>query len=157
LIEMRYFLINLLPHSPKTQIPTHLKYSEVLFYIQLTINTLSKSLELFFIKEEMDKFDPHVGETSCQIRAYQVMYLKRMLKKIKKDHIEERMNYLYNLADNISSDLNKFKMTETQKRDKNASLVTLEYFLNHSNYNFRIFSYEFFLVQAYLLTHYKTH
>lgn len=83
-------ILSLLPQSPETQIPTHLKFSKVLKLLRFFTSKLINALESFYIKHNVHEFDPHVGETSCQIRAYQVLVFSSSITEFDKHSIKKK-------------------------------------------------------------------
>ncbi len=49
------------------------------------------ALEYFYFLHKVEMFDPHVGDTLCQIRAYKFSLLKKQAKeKIHNDYIKKK-------------------------------------------------------------------
>lgn len=121
------------------------------FFLQELVNALKS----FYLKKEIDKFDPHVGETSCQIRAYINFLLFNktnqpdFLSKLKKEI--QGLEALYKLA---TKELKKLNLMENSKK-KLSSTEELKNFLNRRNLVFLLSEETLFLMQSYFLTRFK--
>jgi hypothetical protein len=67
-------LLSLFPHLPETLLNSQLKKLNVLKLLKFFLEELLETLFLFNLKK-MNHFDPHVGDTLCQIRAYKNLLL----------------------------------------------------------------------------------
>ena len=152
---MKVHLSDLLPQSPDTQIPTHLKYIDVLIVIEFTITHLIQAIKAFYFQQAFHLFDPHVGETSCQIRAYQVLLLAKSIKPEDLLLAGVRLQFLNEIVLRIKKDLIHYQKVAHYRHNLNSAVKTLENFLRESSYNFEFSSLENFLVQSYILTYYK--
>lgn len=149
--------LQLLPQSPKTQVPTHLKFSKVLFLLKFFTQLIIEALEAFYIKQHFHEFDPHVGETSCQIRAYQMILLSISIKEVNKFAVHRKLNLLKELLNRIEQDTMYYEKVDTTPQRTNAHHTTLEQFVESNKYYIELNELEFFLIQAKLLTKYKTY
>ncbi|HEX4045958.1 MAG TPA: hypothetical protein VHZ76_09880 [Gammaproteobacteria bacterium] len=147
----------LLPYEPQTLLVNKKEKLRLLMIIQFFIKTIIETIDLFYFKKEYNKFDPHLGDTLCQVRAYQTLLLINQANKsenilVVNDELHE-FRVLYHL---ISNNITNFK----QLIDNNASKYIKELdmseklydFLNRQKLVFDITENTFFLVQSYLLT-----
>lgn len=67
-------ILSLLPHSIKTQLNDQSKKLNILKLLKFLAKELNETLSLFESKK-LFIFDPHVGDTLCQIRAYKILLL----------------------------------------------------------------------------------
>ena len=59
---------------------------KILKLLNFFIEEMMEAIDLFYIQKRYDLFDPHVGDTLCQIRAYKILLLAQMpefLEKVK--------------------------------------------------------------------------
>jgi hypothetical protein len=149
--------LQLLPQSPKTQIPTHLKFSKVIYLLKFFTQHVIEALEAFYVRQYFHEFDPHVGETSCQIRAYQMILLSMSVNKTNKFSVYRKISLLKELLGRIEQDTIHYEKVDTTPQKTNAHHTTLDQFIESNKYYFELDEVEFFLVQARILTQYKTY
>jgi len=113
-------------------------------------------MESFYIKSEFSKFDPHVGETLCQIRAYRNLWLAfDNSSSITSDKLEElaKIKVIYHF---VKQSISNFRMLIANKSSKyNKELdghEELEAFLKRNNLLFDISKNLFFLITSRFLT-----
>ncbi|HVV69090.1 MAG TPA: hypothetical protein VHE99_08695 [Gammaproteobacteria bacterium] len=152
---MKTHLSNLLPQSPDTQIPTHLKYSDVMLLIEFTVANLIRAINAFYFEHTLHLFDPHVGETSCQIRAYQVLRFAKSIKSEDSILMRVRLKFLHEIMELIQVDTVHYQKIDHSRREVEPTIKTLGKFIKESGYNFELSNIENFLVQSYILTYYK--
>ncbi|MBA2657371.1 MAG: hypothetical protein H0U70_10405 [Tatlockia sp.] len=147
---MEYSYLELLVQSDSSMVRDNKMRGYVIDFTAFILQTLLEVISLFYIDKKFELFDPHVGDTACQIRAcFMVIfannsdeisiYLKR-LKEIKKVH----------------TTLTEFK--EKSKRnlspEKNNN-YTIRELVDSIGIHFFITEEEKILFQSYFLTLYK--
>ena len=65
----------LFPYSSKTILVDQKMKMKVLHFTDFFLEEIIAAIELFFLKKEFQKFDAHVGDTLCQIRAYKILLM----------------------------------------------------------------------------------
>lgn len=146
--ELGYKL--LLPHDPGIYIRDTKMRDGVLSVFTFIVGSLVRALESFYIERNYSKFDPHVGETACQVRSYIVLLFAKECEIVSSVSVNERIEYLNNIHEGLRNELiNKHKM------NKRNNSLTIEEYLNLVGGRFIISEFEFFLVASYLLTYYK--
>lgn len=156
-LTMSIRTLQLLPQSPKTQLPTHLKFSKVLYLLKFFTQHVIEALESFYVLQHYHEFDPHVGETSCQIRAYQMIVLSMTVNEVSKVSIYRKISLLKETLGRIEQDTAHYEKVDTTPQRTNDHHTTLDQFIESNNYSFELDEVEFFLVQARILTQYKTY
>ncbi|MGD9152298.1 MAG: hypothetical protein PVG30_01390 [Gammaproteobacteria bacterium] len=145
---MKFSNIDLLPQHPESIIRNSIMEDKLLklmyFFVQETIETFDS----FFIKKNYAKFDPHVGETSCQIRAYKILTITKRTSKYSSKRYQKKINQLYNTLDKIDSLIKK------KTKCKTKGLAIQDFIKNNVCY-YRLSKEELFLIQSYFLTKYK--
>lgn len=149
-------LLHQTPTSLLTTTETKLKVLVNLsFLIKETIVALKK-----FQEKNFEKFDPHVGETSCQIRAYMLFLLqlrlnnKSYVNTLKKEI--KKLEVLHKIAMQQAID---FQVVLDQKNNRNNTHLfnhqELQTFLRDRDLVFTISDEAIFLMQSYFLTKFK--
>lgn len=141
--------------SKKTQVPNHLKPSYVLCLNLFFLETLKQSLEEYFIKQNFQAFDAHVGDTCCQIRAYYLFYLQKNQSIKGTAEIIMRIKQINRTIAQIKFDINCYKVTEKKKGGVSIKNTFLESFLSENGYLFDLSEHEFNLTYLYILSKYK--
>jgi hypothetical protein len=113
-----------------------------------------------FQERKFEKFDPHVGETSCQIRAYMMFLLQSKLRD--KNYVSilkkelKKLEALHRLA---MQQIVDFQLVLNQKNNRHTSNVfnheELRAFLQAKHLVFTLSDDAKFLMQSYFLTKFK--
>ncbi len=148
-----YSCIELLPQSSNTQIPNHVKGSKILWILEKIIEHMIEALKSFFISQKYYEFDPHVGETACQIRAYHIFELSCLIKKYK-INIKNKLHSLENLKKIILVEIERLQSSES-KKIKGLKPVSLEVFLVKQQFFVTFNSLEIYLFLCRFLSIYK--
>lgn len=152
---MDYHILDLMLQSPTTQVPAHLKYTEAVIFIRFIIKQMISALEAFFLDKNVGKFDPHVGETSCQIRAYQLLLMSKGISAADKISAINKIKLLRVCQEKLEQDFIHYKKVDTTRRDRNIKNFTLENFIEKSEYNISLSEREYVITLAFILTLYK--
>lgn len=149
----------LLHQAPTTLLTTTEMKLKVLVNLSYCVRETVIALKKFQ-ERNFTQFDPHVGETSCQIRAYMMFllqlrlndknYVNTLQKEIKKLEVLHRIA-IQQIAD--------FQLALNQKNNRNNTQLfnheKLHAFLQDKNLVFTLSSEAKFLMQAYFLTKFK--
>jgi hypothetical protein len=154
---MEIMFSQLLPQSPKTQIPTHLKFSKVLHILNFFIRNVIESLDEFFIKKNYHEFDSHVGESLCQIRAYKINLISKSITEDQVYEAKKKIALLEKLLNKIKKDIISYEKTESIPKKYSESCILLYEFIKQNGFDFQINKIEFFLALSKVLTKYKTY
>lgn len=142
---MKYSILNLFFQAEESIIRDSKMRNNTVNFFQYIIKTLKNAISLFYLQENYQYFDPHVGDTACQIRACLFTELAMndkdwnvVLEKIKLlDIIEKRIilfsknmeindrnnkDTLKNFADKIGIDM---LISETEKIIYEAYFLTI--------------------------------
>src|ERR1700722_12470103 len=68
-------LLDLIPQSSETILPNLDSSIKIIELMNYSIREAKNALKIFFFDKMFNLFDPHVGEASCQIRAYYFILL----------------------------------------------------------------------------------
>lgn len=153
---MQISSLSLLPQSPKTQMPTHLKFTKVLMLLKFFTTHALQTFNNFYIHKNLCVFDPHVGDTACQIRAYQMILLQSERYKCEQNMVKNKISSLKEILGRLESDFNFYKKLDTTRQTSFDHYTTLETFIFEKNYHFELTELEMFLIQSFILTKYKT-
>lgn len=150
-------LLNLLPLSPDTHLPAHIKHTDALNLLQFTLRYLQKALQTFYIQQQYNAFDPHVGETCCQIRAYQVWLLAQKKTSVTElEMIQQKILHLEKLYQRTAEDTSYYQSGKHRRQAKSDEPETLQKFFSEKGYQCCLSETELFLTFAFILTRYKT-
>lgn len=151
---MKLSIQELLSQSPGTQLPNHCKFQKILQLIAFTIQHIIEGLELFYIKQDLGCFDPHVGETACQIRAYKNLLLANQIKS-KTPFVIANINELTHLYEKISHSISFYTKIENTPAARNLPETTLDKFMQNLNCNVLLDEDVIYLTLSRILTKYK--
>lgn len=120
------------------------------FFTKETID----SLEQFYVYQHLYQFDPHVGETSCQIRAYKILLLTLTANlPFIQSQIQTKIKNLKRIHSLI---VEKRAELQTSKNKKELSKhQELETFLTQNGLIFDFDVDDLFIMQTYFLTRFK--
>jgi len=153
---MNFTNIQLMAQSDITQIPAHLKPSNVLHQLKFFILKTIEAIQSFYIYKNFFEFDPHVGDTACQIRACQMLFILSSVKHEDKLNAFKKIYGIKLILKKIEEDMVFFKNKEKQKTDKKERrTITLKEFIKNNAYEFYLTETELFLTESKILTLYK--
>ena len=134
---------------------------KILHLIAFFTKTAIDALNNFYFKKDFSKFDPHVGETLCQIRAYKIVMLSSKVRdKVKLIAVQSEIKRLGSFYRLTKERLAFFQMElisgNSQSQKEIASHTCLDVFLEENGLVFELSSDVFYLMQAYFLTIFKS-
>lgn len=150
--------ITLLHQEPTALLTTYESKLKILQLFERLTSFTIDAISLFFFKNDRSKFDPHVGETLCQIRAYRVLILSTQIDKgiIEKKQIE--LLKLKAIFKRIKIEIEALRKTwnlnEKSKRLLSSS-VSLHSFIQNKYLEIDLSASTLYLMKAYFLTHFK--
>lgn len=148
---------DLIPHNPLSllQEPS-LRINHLKIFCFLIKNSIF-SLIYLFEEKNYNFFDPHVGDTLCQIRATQIVYIAKN-KTIDYKKAIYALEIIHEKALNLLPEIENTSKMRRKKADKTfQDHQTLESFFNENLLNISMHESIFFLVKTFLLTKYKIH
>lgn len=140
-----YSSVDLLPQNNAALVHDSKMAFEILKTLHNIIHLLAESLTKFYINKQYQCFDPHVGESACQIRAYAFVMLS---KKKPGNELMERICFL-----NLTLRKLKTVLGTTINLKKNSQTI-IELAQNHECY-FSVGWSECLLYGSYFLTIFK--
>ena len=145
-------ILTLLPHSPKTLLINRSMKLQMLQLLSFMVNQLIESIRLFYQQKQYSAFDPHIGDTLCQIRAYKVLLLSHE-NKFNVNDVNVRLIRAYELINQHIADFETLRVEKKGKYDKNLDgSEKLCDFMEARDINFSIPEDLIFLTQAKLVT-----
>lgn len=149
-----------LPYSHKMSMNSIDLRIKILYLVKLIIIEVLESIEDFYFKNNFLKFDCHVGENLCQIRACLLLFLykKNSYKYFLGEKISQ-FNKFKNKIDSVNSLIIFYKNVkngnrELQRKYSNFSENLLDFISQH-NLNLDLTDDIFFLFQGHFLTKFK--
>lgn len=121
--------------------------------INFSLNLLiecKEALESFYIKKEYHQFDPHVGDTACQIRAFIVVM--KAVTPINEAYIDQRISIFKQHIEHLKNHQQNNLSSASYSKNTNQTLLS---FLDEIGLGFGISEDEWFLCQARLLGTHK--
>ncbi len=147
-----YAITDLLPQNNSALVLNSKIAAEILKKVYNISRLLVDCLDKFYIYKQYQYFDPHVGESSCQIRAYAFVRLSK--KNIVKDSnvtVIERIHFLNGTLDKLRKTLN----SQIDDRSHKKKRHTIVEFLKEYGFYFFMEWQECFLYASYCLTLFK--
>lgn len=126
----------------------------VLSLCEFFYNTLYESLTAFFVEKNLLKFDAHVGENSCQIRA---IFLIELSSKYNNTNLNFYKNHVSSIKKNLEQIKNRISIVSTgsYRRSFDKKFVTLNNYLSDLELLYE-FSYDIYILCiSYFLTKYR--
>lgn len=148
--KRQYLSADLFHQSPKTIIANASVRNKLINFSLYLIKNLLDIYKLFYLKSQYDKFDPNVGDTSCQIRAAIVAFFA--VSKPNRNYVTSRIrsfHFAYKMITEHMMDEAIHCYTGKNHQD------TILQFLDKIGALFFISEEEWFLYQAYFLSIYK--
>lgn len=142
---MKNSCLDLLPQSANAIIRDTQMKKQIVNLILYFTKTMIEALKEFYLRKNYHHFDPHVGETACQIRAY--CFLELSNKKYTQKKITNRLDKLTQIYEALISTLPNYPF------HNNGS--TISDWIFKVNAYFKISPTELFLTQCYFLTKFK--
>lgn len=144
--KTNYFITDLLPQNNLALVRDSKMAFEILKTLYNIISLLMDCMHKFYVSKQYRHFDPHVGDTACQIRAYAFIVLSK--KKDDNNVITERLHFFNVILDKLT------KILRTEITCKNKRLTIIEFLKNYECY-FPLTWEEYFLYKSYFLTLFK--
>lgn len=142
---------NLLPQSSNAIIRDTKMQQQIINFTAYICSQFILTLQTFYLDKNYSAFDPHVGDTACQIRAYQTILLAE--KPVDEKHILERIQFLQQICAHLE---NWKKLSENANFFGCNNQFTIKKFLQTLHVFFTITPQEAFLVKSFFLTNFKT-
>lgn len=144
----------LLPQKTDALLSDPQQKSQILNVLKQLHIVMVEALTAFFLEDNLHLFDPHVGETCCQVRAYYLIRLFKSRHKIYQNK-QECLNYITQLeAQRLW--IHKQMLAEGNKQKSQRDKVTLTKFLSVLECDFNIPCEELaYLCSALLLSEYS--
>jgi hypothetical protein len=140
--------IDLLPYDFGALIRNHQFELRVLQLSQFILTLVRDSISAFHQEQNLMKFDAHVGESSCQIRALFLNdFRKSFTPKLSTDFIQNQLNKIQVRLALID--------TEQYKRNFNKKFETLKDYLDTLGITFELSNELYILSMCYFLTKYR--
>ena len=138
--------ICLLPQTKDTLLHDSKMSMQIIKSYHYFLDTLIDAFVEFYIKKNFHLFDPHVGDTACQIRAYHLITI--FLETHDKVDIPNRIASIRRIKEKLFTFINEPLLV------KNNTL-TISQYMKTMHCDFHIKKYEIFLYECYFLTIYK--
>ncbi len=91
-----------------------------------------KILETFYIKKIFHQFDPHVGDTCYQIRAYQMLIFIESFTRSKRLSILTKLSEIDKLICRIEQDISYYKKVDKiRQQNKNIRTILKQFILDN--------------------------
>ncbi len=144
--------ISLLPQSPNSLLHSPRDRLRILKLKKILIDEAILAVQDFFIYKCIDRFDGHVGETLCQIRAYYNYLLRSNLYRFYRDiDVEKQVTTLEQVSNKIFALIKDYQYWNHQ-REKYQSLNE---FLQEKNVICDMPELIIYLTQLHLLSRFK--
>lgn len=146
---MAYSCLDLIPQQAYSLVRNHKMQIQLVRLVHDLVGLLIEALELFYLKNQYDLFDPHVGETACQIRACYFLDLASLgdLKTI-----NHRIEALNKIKLNL---LSVHQWVVNQQIEIANNQLSIQDFFIKISCHFSLTQHEIFLVKSYFLTVFK--
>ena len=102
-------VLTLFPYAPNTLLVTRQVKFKVLNFLDFFLEHMLETIELFCVEQRYEQFDPHVGETLCQIRGYHILWLAQQAELHSK--LKQAQTILLEIKSKVSESLNLFKQS----------------------------------------------
>lgn len=146
----QFTCLELLPHAPTTLLRGTCAQRRILHLLSHFLQNVSDALAAFYINRDLFRFDPHVGETSCQIRACKLLSMDQSLSSSDIDRavevIAEVKQSLIAIGDILRNSNSGNSMPKT---------ISLANLIRRYNLSILFSDDYLFLAASYLLTRYK--
>lgn len=143
---MFYNYIDLLPQSPDMTLRDVRLEKLILKILKFVNRQLIDSLYYFYKKKKLSSFDPHVGDTACQIRACHLLNI--FFKKNATYHLEKRIDEI---------EILEIKLNEWDSSYQLNDSISLYDYISLIGCNINLNDDEFFLLLSFFLTRFKNH
>jgi len=144
--------IVLLPQSPQGLLQSLSDRVRILMLKKLLIDETIATLEDFFLHQYMHNFDGHVGETLCQIRGYQLYWLKLNLENDGNRFIlAKKIHSLQQLSHKLAVLIQQYQLNIHRREEPQ----TVSDFLQVHNAIYEVSPLEVYLIQLHLLSRFK--
>lgn len=140
--------VDLFPQEKTSLVRNHQMRVQVYRLLFDLTRYLITSLRVFYLDQQYSRFDPHVGETSCQIRAHENLLLA--VNKQKKALLFRRLIQLLRIQGCIHEALKNLEKIIVHNNQQ-----TIEEQIRSAGCLYEITKTEFFLVISFFLTEFK--
>lgn len=142
--------------SESAQLPQHLKFSAVLKLKIHFLRKLYEALYCFYIENNFDTFDPHVGDWACQIRAFKLSLIKSTISNSALVSVKEKLEKIQKLILKLECAKLKYSMLEKTKNYSIRLKTTLSNFLLLNKYYINLCPDDIFIYYTRHLSEYKS-
>lgn len=144
---MEFSCIDLLPQASTAIVrDSHMREQTLKLMHSLTKFTIH-ALEKFHLHKQYEDFDPHVGETACQIRAYILLLTS---KTTDLDLFHKKRQLISTINKNLEHALTNLKNTHLPNNQ-----LTIETFLKQNEFYYELNDEEILITTSYFLTEFK--
>lgn len=144
-------LIDLLPYEPRVKIFEKELEKRILSLIALILQELIESIQDFYLKNKFTAFDPHVGESLCQIRACKLLDIY-FESGVSTAVIAEQKEFVTQLQSLLSKTRNLLDQNHDEVLDWDTTVAS---YLNKHQLNILISHDLFFLMISRFLTKFR--
>lgn len=148
--QLSYSTVDLFSQSPDSFVQNDIARRNIIDFALFIATELINIIDLFYLKARLDQFDPHVGDTACQIRALSIASLA--LKKTNNQFIHGRLTMFRNIQQTISNYLLNSTLHPQHEKNNHETIIQ---FVERIGALFMITKDEWFLFQVHFLTEYK--
>lgn len=152
LTQKQWMFSDLLPmDKEQTILITRAQKYKVLNQIKNLFKYANEAISEFYLERNMHKFDPHVGEASCQLRSIHLLVLNRQVDiKCATSQIDliKKINKKIIIINNL---LNKYLMYSKRLDGK----LSLKDYLKKYDLDFELNKSICFIITSFILTRYK--
>lgn len=131
---------------------------KMLNLMRFFLDQLIEAMTVFYYEKNMIKFDPHVGDTLCQIRAYKILLLCHENRKKNLTFVKQELAIYNKCYLNLVACLAKFEELERTFSKYHKDLDSpelLDAFLKRNKLIFSLTEDMYFLMQSYTLSKYS--
>ena len=138
--------LELLIQSKDSMVRNNEMRREIISFLSFVVKKMSDALKLFYIEKKYASFDPHVGDTACQIRASYLTLLATTSKE--KQTILLRIKELHCISEQLI-------LSEVTTNPGKNNEYTIHELIEKLKLHFYISVEEKILFQSYFLTLFK--
>ncbi len=143
--------VSLLPQSPQGLLLSPSDRLRVLALKKALVDQAISALQDFLIYQRAHAFDGHIGDTSCQIRAYQVYLLISTQRN--ETSIQYQLEELRHLSARIADAIVDYQASN-HKKERYQSIID---FLRERNISCNLSELTIYLTQLHVLSSFKAH
>lgn len=154
--ELKVACWSLFPQDSKTQLLNQEMKMNTLRLLDFFVGKLIETITAFYIENKFSEFDPHVGDTLCQIRAYMMLSIANSELSSRLESTRREVARLKNIQQLIKQKIAEFENLINTKSSKYNKVLDsseqLDKFLDVNGLVFNITEEHYFITQARLLT-----